>query len=329
MFDENQIVQVKWNNTNRQWYESKGYIYTKRYDTFNVLAKDLSPRSDAKIKAVCDYCGREYDSCFVTIMNGRKIITKDCCCKCTGKKTSDVSHKKRAIKFIEQAQKVCKDNGYILITDVSDYVDIKMNVQFSCPRHGIQTMMLDNLIRGHKCSKCSWEERGAKLRHDVQYVKNFIENINNNILLNPEEYKDTFTRNLKIQCACGNEYITSFANFSKHGVNSCFSCACKESAGEKRIRKFLEFNGIDFIQEKRFTDCRDKKPLPFDFYLPQYNLIIEFDGQHHFEENMFNNHVITQKHDEIKNQYCQSKNINLLRIPYWEGHNIEDVLTKH
>ena len=88
----------------------------------------------------------------------------------------------------------------------------------------------------------------------------------------------------------------------------------------------MEFNEIDFEQEKRFDDCRDIRPLPFDFYLSNYNLIIEFDGRQHFEEFGFGNHMVTVKHDKIKNQYCQSHGIDLIRIPYWEGDNIENII---
>jgi very-short-patch-repair endonuclease len=111
-----------------------------------------------------------------------------------------------------------------------------------------------------------------------------------------------------------------------HNVNKCYSCSCKESYGEQCIRTFLEHNNVKFVQEKRFDDCRDVKPLPFDFYLPENNLIIEFDGKHHYEETGLGNHEITKKHDKIKNQYCQSHNIDLLRIPYWEKHNIENII---
>jgi very-short-patch-repair endonuclease len=95
-----------------------------------------------------------------------------------------------------------------------------------------------------------------------------------------------------------------------------------------RIREFLEINKISFVQEKRFEDCKDKRILPFDFYLPSYNLCIEFDGQHHFQENHFKNYKSTKKHDEIKNQYCKDNDIDLLRIPYWEGNKIEDIIAK-
>lgn len=328
MFDGNQVVQIKWNNTNKDWYESKGYTYTKRYDSFDIFAKDLSPSSRVKIKAKCDYCNNDYDTQFAVLINGRKIIPKDCCSNCTGKKSSNVSKQKRAIKKISLAKQICEKNNYQLITTIEEYTDAKMNVRFICPKHGEQTMSLDNLIRGHKCIKCSYEERGKKLRHDIEYIKSTIESINNNILLNPYDYIDTHTNNLNIQCSCGKTFTTSFSNYTKYNVNKCYSCSCKESLGEQRIREFLESHNIKFEQEKRFEDCRDIKPLPFDFYLPEYIMCIEFDDPHHYKNIYFNNHEITKKHDKIKNEYCQKHNIDLLRISYLEGDNIKDIISK-
>lgn len=329
MYDENQVVQIRWNNSNKEWYESKGYNFTKRNTLFDVLAKDLSPGSAARIKANCDYCGDEYETCFAVLIGGRKVVQKDCCSTCTGKKTSEVSWKRRAEKYIGLAKNICEENGYTLLTIVDNYIDLHMNVEFICPKHGYQTMMFSNFIQGHKCKECSYEELAKKLRHDINYVKDRIESVNGNKLLNPEDYKDTFTRNLNIQCRCGNIFTTSFSNYDKYSVDTCFSCSCKESFGEERIRNFLEINKIEFVQEKRFEDCRDKRSLPFDFYLPQYNLIIEFDGQQHYEPKFGeDNFVRLQKHDEIKNQYCKDNHINLLRIPYWEGNNIENIIVK-
>ena len=67
--------------------------------------------------------------------------------------------------------------------------------------------------------------------------------------------------------------------------------------------------------------------MPFDFYLPNYNLCIEFDGAQHYRP-VFGEHNFeqTQKHDKIKNEYCESHNIELLRIPYWEGSNSENII---
>lgn len=328
MFDKNQLIKVKWNNTNKEWYQSKGYVYTKRNDEFVVKAKDLSPRSSAKIDVICDYCGDKYKTQYVVINDGRKHFAKDACSHCASKKVNEMIREKRANKYIDIARNICEECEYILLTTVDDYTDIKMDINFICKKHGKQTMMFDNFIRGHRCKDCAYEENGKKLRHDIQYVKECIESINGNKLLNPEDYKDTFTKNLNIRCSCGNIFTTSFSSYTKHGVDTCYSCSCKESVGEERIRKFLELNCIDFVQEKRFVDCKDSRPLPFDFYLPTYNLVIEFDGIHHFEETGRGNHEITAKHDAIKNNYCELNGIELLRIPYWEGNKIEEILIK-
>lgn len=326
MFNENQLVEMKWNSSNREWFESKGYIFTKRYDVFNVKAKDLSHTSKKRVIATCDYCGKEYETSFAVLINGRNVIKKDCCPCCTGKKTSEVSWRRRAEKYIGIAEQICKDNGYTLLTTIDEYTDIKMDARFVCPIHGVQTMALENIIHGHKCARCSYEQRGAALRHDIEYVVEQIESVNGNKLLNPDDYRDSTTRNLDVLCACGNIFTTSFANYIRYGVTTCYSCSCKESTGEKIIREFLESNKINFEQEKRFDDCRDKKPLPFDFYLPDDHLIIEFDGQHHYENMNYGNLETTMAHDKTKNDYCKSHNIDLLRIPYWEGNNIEAIL---
>ena len=60
MLVENQLVEVKWDSKNREYYENKGYTYTKQKDVFFVKAEDVHPNSRAtKIKVRCDYCGQE------------------------------------------------------------------------------------------------------------------------------------------------------------------------------------------------------------------------------------------------------------------------------
>lgn len=107
---------------------------------------------------------------------------------------------------------------------------------------------------------------------------------------------------------------------------------CDESKGERIIRKHLEKNNIDFIQEYRFEGCKYKLPLPFDFYIPSKNLIIEFDGEQHYKPISYfggkKTFRSTQIRDKIKNDYCKENNINLLRIPYYELSNVEDILDK-
>jgi very-short-patch-repair endonuclease len=96
----------------------------------------------------------------------------------------------------------------------------------------------------------------------------------------------------------------------------------KMSAGEKRIYNYLKRKNIEFECQKKFDDCKNINHLLFDFYLPNHNTIIEFDGQQHFKMARFSKDkeenqkafVQTQKNDRIKNNYCHKNNINLLRL---------------
>ncbi len=327
MYDENQIVQVRWNNTNELWYKNKGYLFTGNNSLFEVKAKDLTPHSDKRIKVTCDYCGKEFETLYAIITNGRKIIQKDACSCCAGKKARDVSWQRRANKYFLLAQEVCKKEDYELLTDIFEFTDVKMAIDFLCHKHGVQSMMLDNFIRGHKCRDCSYETRFENVKLDKNYIHSIVKSKNDE-WLNPNEYTTCTDRNMKIRCSCGIVFTTSFANFSKANIFRCPICSQKESLGELKIREFLDSHNIKYQQEKRFPDCRDKKPHPFDFYLPEHNMCIEFDGQQHYQNRYgVNSLQTTQHHDKIKNDYCGYVGIRLLRIPYWEGSKINNILS--
>jgi len=105
------------------------------------------------------------------------------------------------------------------------------------------------------------------------------------------------------------------------------------SKGEKEVIDILNEYKIKFEQEKTFDKCRSNKnrKLRFDFFLPDYNLLIEYDGEHHFAPvNKYRRakitHRSTVKHDVIKNKFVKEQNINFLRIPHWEFNSILDLI---
>ena len=132
-----------------------------------------------------------------------------------------------------------------------------------------------------------------------------------------------------MKCSCPNGHIfeINWNNF-KSGKRCPY---CKKSKGEDIIKSILESLNVDFIPQYRFEYCRDILPLPFDFYLPKYNLVIEYDGEQHFNVNRtFNSNEDkfweTVIHDAIKNSYCEDNSINILRIPFWDNKNIEELI---
>ena len=110
------------------------------------------------------------------------------------------------------------------------------------------------------------------------------------------------------------------------------------SAG-RLILQYLTSKNISYEHDAHqiFTSEWDN-PLRFDFYLDDYNTAIEFDGeQHYFPVNFDSYHEKRFKkefydlkiRDQIKNKYCLENRITLIRIPYWDRDNIEEILDNY
>lgn len=176
-----------------------------------------------------------------------------------------------------------------------------------------------NAISGRGCPKCS----NHVVRTQDEYVDE-LSTINENIEL-VDRYIDTRTPVLHKCKIDGYIWKVRPADILCKG----YGCPrCHESKGERKIRLWLEKHNIDYNFQYPFENCRDNKPLPFDFYLPDYNSCIEYDGKQHFESIEYfggqESFEITVKHDNIKNEYCKDNGILLLRIPYFK--NVEEEL---
>lgn len=136
----------------------------------------------------------------------------------------------------------------------------------------------------------------------------------------------------RCKCDCGNVVNVLGNNMV---VGHTASCGCVNSYWNMYIRQYLDDNGIECATE--YPININGRTYRFDFYLPQYNLFIEYDGeQHYMPVNFSGNMNDAEKNfdkcvanDAIKNQYCTENNINLLRIPYWESKNIETIICNH
>lgn len=122
-----------------------------------------------------------------------------------------------------------------------------------------------------------------------------------------------------------------------NGESSCHYC--KASFGERKIIGVLEENKILFEREKAFENCCCKKPLPFDFYLPDFNALIEFQGEQHFRPVDFSYTPTRaasektkkifkdlQERDRIKKEFANQNGFNFIEINYKEINKIEEIL---
>ncbi len=132
----------------------------------------------------------------------------------------------------------------------------------------------------------------------------------------------------RCKCQCGNENFITTSHHLKTGNTK--SCGCLQSIGQYNIIQILNKNNINFIKQYIFDNFKYKqtKGIPrFDFFLPSYNRLIEFDGKQHFEKTsdlweQGNSLEQRIKHDLQKNEWAKEHNIPLVRIPYWERDNI-------
>ena len=129
------------------------------------------------------------------------------------------------------------------------------------------------------------------------------------------------------ECSCGNITYVSTSNLTR-SKGGTISCGCAKSKGEEKIITTLIQAQIPFITQKRFESCvfpETNRQLVFDFYLPEQNILIEYDGEQHFHEirnDRYGYQGIVAR-DNYKNQWCKDNNISLIRIPYTEYKNID------
>ena len=187
-----------------------------------------------------------------------------------------------------------------------------------------------NLIAGKGCPKCGLKTRITAITKTQCQFEEEIKLINNKIKIIGEYINS----NTPIKCKCLIDgYIWSAMPLNLLRGTGCPICA--NSHGEQQIVNFLKEFSIEFIPQYKFEDCKNIRTLPFDFYLPQFNMCIEYDGEQHFrpvnfggctDEQAIEAFHETKNNDSIKTAYCKSNNINLLRIKYSDFNKIEKII---
>jgi len=234
-------------------------------------------------------------------------------------------------KFICRAKD--KHNDYYDYS-LAEYINATTKVKIICPKHGIFEQQPNNHLHGQGCIKCMGDRVSkarkcttddfilkAKHTHGDRYDYSLV------------DYKDS-RRKVIIICPIHGEFLqTPLAHSSKSMKQGC--PFCKISKGEDEIEKYLIKNNIEYIREKRFRYCvnpKTNKKLPFDFYLPQLNLVIEYHGEQHYKkmgdyfEKRAGGLKGRQYRDKIKEKFCIVNNISYIQISYKQYNEIDNIL---
>ena len=229
---------------------------------------------------------------------------------------------KGRLSNIDFIQKSILMHGDEYLYNLTDYIKSNSKVLIKCKIHGYFSITPNSHLNGRGCQKCG---------KNNQYTIEDLNLIFNKIFNDKYEYDFTGYKNIKskivVECKKHSNFETS-AELLMKGYG-CSSCG-KISVGEERISKYLTSNGIEYIKQKSFDGCVYQNKMQFDFYIPSRNICIEYDGKQHFGpieyfggDKAYNDQV---KKDNIKDEFCKSENIKLVRIPYYKYDNIDKIL---
>nr|DAK84704.1 MAG TPA: restriction enzyme [Caudoviricetes sp.] len=308
--DEEKLGHKKFSKNNPYTIENiRNYIKNSKITTELISSEYLYASNKNYLTFRCGNCGKEFKRTWNHFYNGKYKLCQDCIVKIQSKEKYFT---------LEQIKEKCLTKGFKVIQE-----------NYYGNREPLDVEDIDG-YRG----RTTWNDiqngkHFIKFRIGNPYfyynIRNYfrINNYNCNILENSgNERRGKFT----FICECGKHYdstLDEVINNTKPRIR-CKSCNNAISSGERAIIDWLKKNKVNFKYQCRFADCRNIKPLPFDFYLPEYNTCIEFDGAYHYKKQP---HVTEEqfkeqcKRDKIKDDYCKNNGIKLIRIPYWTLYN--------
>ena len=269
-------------------------------------------KSDISIKFRCYICGTEFCNSPIRILGARKQGCPDC--YHNKQKTSEEDFVKRV--------KECNKNVKV----IGKYAGIKNKIEVKCVYcEKYFFMRADNVLEGRGHASCIQKKLERQVSKTQSEFVEQLKNTNNKII--PLGSYTKGRDKMIFKCLiCGKTWKARIDHVL-YGESGCPHC--RISKGEQKVEQYLKNYNIKYYKQYTFEDCKDTSYLPFDFYLPDYNICIEYDGEQHirpaFGEKSFYKTIL---HDGMKNNYCKWNNINLIRIPHTDFDKIEIILNK-
>lgn len=289
-------------------------IHNNLYD----YSKSFYKNNKTKINIVCKIHGE-----FLQLPNNH--LNGSRCPKCQGNFIYD------KLEFIKKANVIHK-NKYNY--EFADYRNVKSKIKILCKTHGFFNQFANNHLRGSGCKKCSIiNSSKIKSKNQDFIINSFIKTHGNRYDYNNVVYKNIKT---KVNILCKKHGMFKQHPYTHIKGSGCPKC--KISKGEIKIKNFLDLNKIYHIYQKSFENCRNPKTnccLKFDFYIPDKNILIEYDGEQHFKCSKVGKHTTTseelealQFRDNLKTKYAFENNFKLIRISYLDYNRLEEILTQ-
>lgn len=282
---------------------------------YKIIYAGTRNKDNSVIK--CLDCGRRITTNTGELFRNRR---KHICSKCHYKRRDTAANEE--IIRTRLKEKASNINFFM-----QDRKGIRHNmVSFTCNNCGhINTKEIANFLKQkYDCVYCEGNKTGKDT--DI-FLRELYEKYGNKFSL-LAEYIDVKTP-IRVKCnKCG--FIRDIKPPVLLRSGYCPKCDKKDSIGEKKIVKYLEQNNIKYISQMYFSNWNIGIHY-FDFYIPQYNLILEYHGIQHYEYNKyfhkdFNEFQYRQKKDIEKKETALKNDFNYISIKYTLINNLDSIL---
>lgn len=280
---------------------------------------------NTQIQYICDYCGNPFLVRNSKVERRKNGLSKHLCC------SSECAQNVQKPKW-KDIQQLFFERGYDLKS--TTYASSKTKLEYVCQSHpekGSQYITYNNLRHGCGCRFCGMEStaKSRRLAYDEVkqiFAKNDMDLLEGQVYTSTSDLMAYICRHHKNQ---GVQYMTTSNAYRNHCPH------CRKSKGEGKISTYLSENAIEYISQYKIdglVGVRGHK-LSYDFYLPHYNALIEYQGEFHdgTVKGLQSELALQtqQEHDRRKRTFAYEHNINLLEIWYYDFHKIEHILDEY
>lgn len=293
---------AKQSTTKQEFINSANQLHGNKYDYSSVNYKN----SYTKVDIIC----KDHGIFSIRPKDHLKANGEHAGCPKCGDIRAAIKRTKSTEYFLEKAE---KSHGDKFDYSKVDYKHCKENVKIICKKHNLEFEVTPANFNGniHNCPECYREANSELWFTTEEFIEKCKETHNNLYDYSEVNYTGIFDK-IVVGCKKHGKF-TQEANAHKRGQGCPHCCTSK---GELAVKSYLESKGITFIQQKTFAGCAHKGLLKFDFYLPDHNIAIEFQGRQHFEEvSCFGGEEGFQEtllRDQIKEDYCKTNFIELI-----------------
>lgn len=302
--------------THQDFVKEMNVVHGKEYTVTGVYQN-----ARTKVSIRHELCGHIFVATPKNLI-GNKSGCPICSFKRAGEKIS-----KSPENFAEEFKRLHKDEFELLTEYVRSSKKVQVRHNFSgCDYYEFEATPNNLISKKSGCPKCANNIK----RDTIQFQQAVFQAVG-------DEYKtigNYISGHEKVRMehtVCGHAYEVTPNKFLVQG-RRCPNC--KESKGERSIKSFLDANGYRYKREVKFDGCEHVNPLRFDFAVytgSELSCLIEFDGEQHYMEKAIFGGIkgleLCKIRDGIKTSYCEVNQIPLIRIPYHQIDNVNEILS--